>query len=108
MTFTVLPNVGTPARLPVSREMVAPFANVRLAPLASVPSVRVNVLVTLTAPASVALLPAPTLIFRLLKANAPIWGAAPMKRAVPVGVNVPPDFTQVFAPRSEEHTSELQ
>ena len=39
-----------------------------------------------------------TLIWNVLKFEAPICGDAPVKFAVPVAVKVPPDFVQVEAP----------
>ncbi len=69
MTFTLVPKVGAALSVPVAREIVAPFPNVRFAPLKNVLVVSVSVPLTVVAPPSVTPLPV-RLMVRLFRVTA--------------------------------------
>ncbi len=69
----------------------------RIEPGSNVPDVNTR-FVGVNAAVAVAVFPPPTLICKVPKLDAPICGAAPVKFAVPVAVNVPPLFDQTAAP----------
>lgn len=95
MTLTEVVNVGEADRLPVAREIVIPFPNVRPVVSVKAPTVSVNVPFTVVAPVAwLRVTPAVLLMVRLLKIIAMfrliVWAKLPLKLTVPVeAVKVP-------------------